>query len=114
MFDECMVHLKRRFNWSMGDILYQPVWDSHFEEVTRNQQPLMESPPVTSLPVKLQAILAARTTLDAALFSLVKHRFEAQIAEHGPSFAEEVADFKALNEVYLAHLKATDSLEKWG
>eukprot|EP00042_Codosiga_hollandica_P037822 m.302163 g.302163 ORF g.302163 m.302163 type:complete len:96 (-) comp55230_c0_seq5:55-342(-) len=77
---------------------------STWKEVT-----LMESPSVTSLPVHLQTILASRTSLDAALYTLIKHRFEALLAEQGSSFAEEVADFKVLNAAYLKSLTVTDA-----
>eukprot|EP00042_Codosiga_hollandica_P046826 m.497805 g.497805 ORF g.497805 m.497805 type:complete len:345 (-) comp57315_c0_seq17:145-1179(-) len=113
-FDECIVYLKRRFNWSIEDVVYQPVWDSHSEELlTKKSDTLMESPPVTSLPLALQAILTARTTLDAALHALIKDRFEAQVAALGPSFKEEVADFKRLNAAYMKLLKATNSIGGW-
>eukprot|EP00042_Codosiga_hollandica_P038495 m.313518 g.313518 ORF g.313518 m.313518 type:complete len:155 (-) comp55409_c0_seq8:53-517(-) len=67
----------------------------------------------SSLPHFSQAILAARTALDAALYSLIQERFLVKIADYGPSFVEEVADFKKLNAAYLKQLEETDSFRTW-
>eukprot|EP00042_Codosiga_hollandica_P051010 m.619795 g.619795 ORF g.619795 m.619795 type:complete len:59 (-) comp58205_c0_seq11:344-520(-) len=53
-----MVHMKRRFNWALADVLYKPRLNSHLDKVRswRNVT-VIESPSVASLPAKLQVRL---------------------------------------------------------
>lgn len=85
--DECLVLMRRRFNWNLLDITYMP-----FPKSSRrfDGKPLPNVPKVTDLPAATASGINNLIKMDLIFYKAVNRRLDELIAAEGPGFKQEV------------------------
>eukprot|EP00042_Codosiga_hollandica_P027982 m.143570 g.143570 ORF g.143570 m.143570 type:complete len:241 (+) comp52647_c0_seq21:506-1228(+) len=93
-FDECLVMMRRKFNWNMQVILYMRLLDKSVDSRRWDGAPMMDTPHIDDLPFEAQSTLRKKTSLDHFLYAMLRRRWEEAVLLEGPGFQEEVRVFK--------------------
>lgn len=97
-FDDSLIAMALQLGWSMGDVLYLPLLDSHTAAGHHrwDGKPIQPTPKVSSLPTKIVDMLAAKTAIDQPLWDYANARLDAAIKKLGGRFDAAKAEFQLL------------------
>ena len=99
-FDESMVVMALQLGWSVADMLYTPLLDSHTAAgSTRwDGRALQPTPHVSDLPAATVARLRAVAHLDYPIYHHATHLLDAAVARYGPRYVAARAAFDGLQQ----------------
>eukprot|EP00056_Hartaetosiga_gracilis_P016434 m.5023 g.5023 ORF g.5023 m.5023 type:complete len:1351 (-) comp4099_c0_seq2:162-4214(-) len=104
--DECLVLLRRMFNWDLLDITYLRIKESG---IRFDKKHVPRAPKVTTLDEAVQKKIKALQPLDYMFFERANARLDELISQQGSDFKQEVIAFRkiqsSLNNVCKANME---------
>lgn len=99
-FDESLVAMSLEFGWSLADITYLKLLDSHATHGSKrwDGKPIKSTPRIASLDSETLKKIENITQLDKRLYDFASKQLDSKIAAAGEAFDKTLKSFRVINQ----------------